>query len=76
MSLPFRNPRVQYLPLVCPNFPRYILPCPHRTLGPDGIEGELDMERELEWRDLGELFLLYLVNCGLIGLLQWAALVA
>lgn len=34
------------------------------------------MERELEWRDLGELFLLYLVNCGLISLLQWAALVA
>lgn len=31
------------------------------------------MEQELEWRDLGELLLLYLVNGGLIVLFQWAA---
>lgn len=32
------------------------------------------MEQELEWRDPGELFVLYLVNGFLIALLQWAAL--
>lgn len=36
--------------------------------------GRVDMEQELEWRDLGELMLLYLVNWGLIALVQWAAL--
>lgn len=32
------------------------------------------MEQELEWRALGEVFLLYLVNVWLIALMQWAAL--
>ena len=32
------------------------------------------MELELEWRDLGELLLLYLINFGLIALVQWPAL--
>ena len=32
------------------------------------------MELELEWRDLGELLLLYLINFGLIALMQWSVL--